>query len=83
MIGYVLMLILSQTTIIFSYDFPADIWVAMFMVYVFHESTSVLVIALDSGFSGLAPVVKRMDNAIHRINHYQVDSAVNLWKLKV
>ena len=24
----------------------------------------------------LAPVVRRMDNAIHRINHYQVDSVV-------
>ena len=28
------------------------------------------------GFTGLASVVQRVDNAIHRINHYPVDSVV-------
>ena len=27
-------------------------------------------------FSNQAPVVQRLDNAIHRINHYPVDSVV-------
>ena len=27
-------------------------------------------------FGDLAPVVQRLDNAIHRINHYPVDSVV-------
>ena len=27
-------------------------------------------------FSSLAPVVRKVDNAIHRINHYPVDSVV-------
>ena len=31
---------------------------------------------LVSDIIGLAPVVQRVDNAIHRINHYPVDSVV-------
>ena len=30
----------------------------------------------DNLFKGLAPVVRKVDNAIHRINHYPVDSVV-------
>ena len=30
-----------------------------------------------SDIMGLAPVVQRVDNAIHRINHYPVDSVVS------
>ena len=28
-------------------------------------------------FSGLAPVVQRVENAIHRINHYPMDGAID------
>ena len=27
----------------------------------------------------LAPVVQKVDNAIHRINHYPMDSAIEFW----
>ena len=31
----------------------------------------------DSGERGLAPVVQTLDSAIHRINHYPVDSVID------
>ena len=33
-------------------------------------------LAHSSVFNVLAPVVQRLDNAIHRINHYPADSVV-------
>ena len=33
--------------------------------------------ALDKWEGGLALVVQRLDRAIHRINHYPVDSAIS------
>ena len=32
--------------------------------------------ASEPGLSGLAPVFGKVDNAIHRINHYAADSVV-------
>ena len=32
--------------------------------------------SLDKRFNEQAPVVQRLDNAIHRINHYPADSMV-------
>ena len=37
---------------------------------------NVTVAALMALFNMQAPVVQRLDNAIHRINHYPVDSVV-------
>ena len=37
----IIMFIPSQTTIIFFFDFPVNIWVASFVVYAFQGSTIV------------------------------------------